>query len=67
LADLLRHPRVLIQSLLWPMEGDKNTLKVETRLGRLVELLRERDTYDINIQTVRKAAWRKRFQSTELA
>ncbi|MEO1350626.1 MAG: glycosyltransferase [Cyanobacteria bacterium J06635_15] len=67
LRDLLSRPRVLVQSLIWPMEGDKNALKVETQIGRLTELFRERDTYDVNIKAVREAAWRKEVSSTDLA
>ncbi|MEL7356071.1 MAG: glycosyltransferase [Cyanobacteria bacterium J06560_6] len=57
--DLLRHPLTLVSSLIQPMEGDIRALKTETRIGRFLELLQSRETYDINIQTVKSAAWRK--------
>lgn len=59
IKDLLYNPWTLIQSFIRPMEGNTNALKTETRIGRLVELFRERDTYDLNVQQVRKAAWRR--------
>lgn len=61
LRDVLRQPGILIWFLIWPMEGNPHALMAEMRLGRLIELFRERDTYDLNIQAVREAAWRRKF------
>ncbi|MEO1391069.1 MAG: glycosyltransferase [Cyanobacteria bacterium J06634_6] len=58
LRDLLRHPLTLVSSLVQPMEGDVRALKTEIRIGRFLELLQSRQTYDANIQAVRNAAWR---------
>jgi hypothetical protein len=59
IKDLLSQPKALIKSLFRPMEGSNQALKVENLIGRLLQLLRERDTYDKNIRNIRMASWRK--------
>ncbi|MEM1253020.1 MAG: glycosyltransferase [Cyanobacteria bacterium P01_H01_bin.21] len=59
IKDLLRRPRILLQTLIWPMEGNTEVLKVETKIGRLTELFKERGTYALNIKKIREASWKK--------
>ncbi|MGF1523651.1 MAG: glycosyltransferase [Leptolyngbyaceae cyanobacterium] len=57
LRELLKHPTKLITALFRPMEGDRDTLRIEMRIGRLLELLNNRSAYDTSVQTVRNGAW----------
>ncbi|QUY44742.1 glycosyltransferase [Acaryochloris marina] len=60
LKELLWTPMKLFTSFFRPMEGSLDVLKIETKIGRLLELLNNRRAYDINIQSVRNAAWRNK-------
>lgn len=59
IKDLLQHPKTLLQALIWPMEGNTKALNIETKIGRLLELIKERDTYSLKIQNVQQATWKK--------
>ena len=60
LKELLRTPIKLFTSFLCPMEGNLDALKIETKIGRLIELLSSRTAYDMNIQSVKNASWRRK-------
>jgi hypothetical protein len=50
LLRLLLHPECLLLARRRPMEGDPGVLRMETQIGRLLELLRHRNAYDRSIQ-----------------
>lgn len=59
IKDLLRNPKSLLKALIWPMEGNTEVLRIETKIGRLTELLKERNSYPLNIEKIRFANWKK--------
>ncbi|MDJ0701724.1 MAG: glycosyltransferase [Leptolyngbyaceae cyanobacterium MO_188.B28] len=61
--ELFQQPFKLVKSLISPMEGDVSALRVERRIGRFLELLRERESYKLNLQTVQEAAWKTEFRT----
>ncbi|NER78119.1 MAG: glycosyltransferase family 2 protein [Leptolyngbya sp. SIO1D8] len=65
LKELLRRPDKLIISLLKPMEGDREALRIEIKIGRFLELLNSRKTYDASIWTVRNGRWRHKNLTQE--
>ena len=60
LKELLKRPDRLVASLLSPMEGNREVLRIEIKIGRLLELLSSRKAYDVSIQTVRNGKWRNK-------
>lgn len=60
LRFLLKRPRKVVLSMFKPMEGDSESLRIESTLGRLLELLQMRHLYDLNIQNVMSSAWQNR-------
>ena len=65
LKNLLQRPHKLLSALIYPMEGDPDVLQIEMKIGRLLELLKNRQEYDLNIQAIRGAAWRQRHLPLE--
>ncbi len=63
IKELLCHPWALIQSLTLLAEGNANVLDVEMRIGRLIELIKTRNTYDVSIRSLCKVAWRKQYET----
>ena len=57
IKDVLAHPIALTRALLFSMEGDMDTLRVESRIGRVTELLASKATYANNISNVKDAIW----------
>jgi len=58
LADLRRQARKVLRSWRHPYEGDGEVLTLESKLGRLAELLRKRGAYDRSLRAVWHAPWR---------
>jgi glycosyltransferase involved in cell wall biosynthesis len=56
--QLLRKPRKLLVSLFDPMEGDQDILQIEVKIGRFLELLKNRSAYDANVQKIHSSTWR---------
>jgi cellulose synthase/poly-beta-1,6-N-acetylglucosamine synthase-like glycosyltransferase len=63
LKDLLRQPIKVLFSLLFPLEGDAEVLKIDRTIGRLLALLRTGEVYNHNLKTIAEAAWRKKKPS----
>lgn len=57
---LFRKLRKVIQSRSNSLEGDVDAILVEHQLGRLSELLRQRNTYDQAFYDIWNASWRKK-------
>ncbi len=58
LKGLIRNPRKLVISLLTSMEGDPDVLRIEMKIGRLLELFNSRKVYATSIEDIRDGAWR---------
>ena len=56
---LIRRPFRLLLSFYYPFEGDHHILWVERQVGRFLGILKRRKTYDLDIQEIRNAAWRR--------
>lgn len=59
LADLARRPG-LWEAWRRPCEGEWEALELESKLGRLATLLRQRGAYDQGLRAIETAAWRRR-------
>ena len=59
LADLRKQPGSVWESWRHACEGEGEVLELESKLGRLAALLRQRDAYDRSLVAVERAAWRR--------
>lgn len=59
LRSLLRHQIKLLLSFRYPLEGDREVLDLEQKIGRLLELLRRRKTFNLSIREVRESSWKQ--------
>jgi hypothetical protein len=58
LQDLRRQAFKFHRSLWSELEGDGEVLEIESQIGRLSELIRKRNKYDLDIRNVCEAKWR---------
>ena len=57
LVKLLRYPYKLLLSSSYLWEGDSEIINVEILLGRLSELMKQRQVYHLNATSIAKAPW----------
>lgn len=59
LKELGKQPHKLLASLLSPLEGDLKVLEIEESIGKLLEILNNRQAYESAIAAIQHAPWKQ--------